>query len=298
MIEEMIALLRKEEARDIMHRDLCQNGQNKNQLDMAEDAHIIQKTAATIDELNEKVKIMNEEIKELERAMGDTKMDMEERLEMRNKEQYAFEQSVKDDVAAIDIVNKAIVALSAFYKKNKIDIALLGLKQPGGPEYTVDKDKAPELAWGNEGGAYGGRKSETGGLLTILEMIVTDMENQVKTAREDDAAAEAEYEKERAAMKAMLDEQTATKVATEQSVADTNELIAEKQALHAQTTEELAVQKELMATLAKDCAWVTSNFESRRTKRKTEMDALAEAKSILAGANVGNYDELTVATSG
>lgn len=299
MIEEMIALLRKEEARDIMHRDLCQNGQNKNQLDMAEDAHIMEKTAATIDELTEKVKLMEEEIKALERAISDTKMDMEERLEMRNKEQYAFEQSVKDDVAAIDIVNKAIVALSAFYKKNKIDIALLGLKkQPeGGPEYTVDSDKAPELAWGGEGGEYGGRKSQTGGLLAIMEMIVTDIENEVATARKDDAAAEAEYEKERAALKAMLDDQEATKIATEMSVADTNQLIAQKQALHAQTAEELEIQKELMATLASDCKWVKTNFESRREKRKTEMDALAEAKNILAGANVGNYDELTVATS-
>jgi hypothetical protein len=299
MIEDMIALLRKEEARDIMHRDLCQNGQTKNALDMAEDGHIMEKTAAAIDELNMKVKLMQEEIKELERAISDTEMDMEERLEMRNKEQYAFEQSVKDDVAAIDIVNKAIVALSAFYKKNKIDIALLGVRKqpPGGPEYTVDSDKAPELAWGGEGGAYGGRKSDTGGLLAIMEMIVTDIENEVATARKDDAAAEAEYEKERAAMKAALDSQMATKVATEQAVADANLMIAEKQALYAQTEEELGVQKSLMATLATDCKWVTTNFESRRTKRKTEMDGLADAKAILAGANVGNYDALTVATS-
>merc|ERR1719392_52972 len=125
---------------------------------MAESAHILEVTAASIDEMNSKVKAMEEEIKQLERDISDTKMDMEERLEMRNKEQYAFEQSVKDDVAAIDIVNRAIVALSAFYKKNKIDIALLGVHKQG-PEYTVDQDKAPELAWGKEGGAYGGRKS-------------------------------------------------------------------------------------------------------------------------------------------
>merc|ERR1719221_213989 len=34
MIDEMIALLRKEEKRDIMHRDLCQNGKDKNVKDL------------------------------------------------------------------------------------------------------------------------------------------------------------------------------------------------------------------------------------------------------------------------
>jgi hypothetical protein len=241
---------------------------------------------------------MNEEIKELERSISDTKMDMEERLEMRNKEQYAFEQSVKDDTAAIDVVNQAIVALSAFYKKNKIDISLLGRKQGPDVEYSVDKDKAPELSWGNEGGAYGGRKKDTGGLLAILEMIVTDIQNEVDTARKDDATAEAEYEKERASMKALLDSTTATKVATEEAVANANIMIAEKSEYYSQTEEELAVQKELMATLASDCKWVANNFDSRRMKRKTEMDALAEAKAILGGANAGDYDALTVATSG
>lgn len=292
MIDEMIALLRKEEARDIMHRDLCQNGQDANKKDIAEAKHTIEVTAASIDEMNGKVKTMQEEIKQLERDISDTEMDMEERLEMRNKEQFAFEQSVKDDVAAIDIVNRAIVALSAFYKKNKIDLSLTQRRQPGGPEYTVDRDKAPELEF--EGGDYGGRKEETGGLVAILEMIVADIQHEVDTARKDDAAAEAEYEKERQAMADLLQTTKENKIATEMKVADTKKSIAEKTDLHAQTEEELEVQKELMATLASDCNWVKTNFESRREKRKTEMDALAQAKNILAGAETGDFDEVTV----
>jgi hypothetical protein len=298
MIDAMIELLRKEEARDIMHRDLCQNGIDKNKKDIAEAQHVLEVTAASIDEMNGKVKVMLEEIKQLERDISDTEMDMEERLEMRNKEQYAFEQSVKDDVAAIDIVNKAIVAMSAFYKKNKIDLSLAQGHHRQAPdvEYTVDQDKAPELAWGKEGGAYGGRKEDTGGLVAILEMIATDIQHEVDTARKDDAVAEAEYEKERKAMADLLQTLKENKIATEQKVADTNKSIAEKTQLHAETEEELKVQKSLSATLAGDCDWVKTHFTSRREKRKTEMDALAQAKNILAGAETGNYDEMTLET--
>jgi hypothetical protein len=296
MIDEMIALLRKEEARDIAHRDACQNGIDANKKDIAEAKHTLEVTAASIDEMTGKVKELMEEIKELERAISDTNMDLEERLEMRNKEQFAFEQSVKDDVAAIDIVNKAIVALSAFYKKNKIELSLAQKRQPGGPEYTVDRDKAPELAWGEEGGAYGGRKSETGGLVAILETIVADIENEVATARKDDAAAEEDYEKERKAMLDLLKAQETSKLENQKLVAETNVKIEEKAMLHAQTTEELGVQEELSATLGSDCNWVATNFESRREKRKTEMDALAEAKNILAGAVTGDPSLLVVET--
>merc|ERR1719382_16428 len=170
-------------------------------------------------------------------------------------------------------------------------------QEPGSPEYTVDIDKAPELSWGKEGGKYEGRKDDTGGLLAILEMIAADIQFELDTARKDDAAAEAEYEKERAALLELLHAQEANKIATEEAVADTKLKISDKKALHAQTTEELDVQKGLSATLASDCDWVATHFESRREKRKTELDALAQAKAILAGADAGDYDEVTLAAA-
>merc|ERR1719324_1052944 len=62
------------------------------------------------------------------------------------------------------------------------------------PEYTVDEDKAPE-AFGD--GGYGGRKSESTGIIAILSMLKEDLEKEIKTAREEEGAAQAEYEKQR-----------------------------------------------------------------------------------------------------
>merc|ERR1740121_1310758 len=126
-------------------------------------------------------------------------------------------------------------------------------QDPDAPEYTVDEDKAPELTWGDEGGKYEGRKEETGDLLAILEMIARDIQHDMDIAKKDDAAAEAEYEKERAALEELLHAQEANKIATEEAVSDTKLRISDKEALHTQTTEELEVQKSLSATLASDC---------------------------------------------
>merc|ERR1719284_1050816 len=176
--------------------------------------------------LKDECKVMDEEIKALEQAIEDTKTDLADRLEMRNKEYAAHVQSLKDDDAAIGIVNQAIQALSAFYEKNKVELSLAQHKQPEGPEYTVDQDKAPETNF--EDGKYEGRKEDTGGIVSILSMIVEDMKNEMATARKDDAIAQEEYEKEKASMNAMLKAQEDRKVATEMALAEAKAKIEEK----------------------------------------------------------------------
>merc|ERR1740138_1846764 len=293
MIDKMIALLRKEEAYDINHRDRCQNGEDANQNSMEDLQHTMKKLEEEVERLEDECKVMEEEIKDLERAIEDTKADLADRLEMRNKEYAAHVQSLKDDDAAIGVVNQAIQALSSFYEKNKIELSMAQRKQePEGPEYTVDADKAPETSF--DDGKYEGRKGDTDGIVSILSMVVEDMKNEMATARKDDAIAQEEYEKDKASMNAMLKAQEDRKVATEMALADAKAKIENKKMLHGRAGEELEVQESLEKTLVHDCSWVAEHFESRREKRKTEMDGLVEAKAILAGANAGDYNELAL----
>merc|ERR1719356_657303 len=147
---------------------------------------------------------------------------MEQLLEMRNDESAAFKKALKDDADAVALIEKAIVSLSAFYKNNKIPLELMQRKEP---EYSVDEDKAPETTW--SGGDYGGRKGESGGIIAILEMIKEDTENEMQVSRQDDADAEAAYEKNRAALQATMDAQAASKVQAEKELAETEEKIAD-----------------------------------------------------------------------
>jgi hypothetical protein len=294
MIDKMIALLRKEEAYDINHRDRCQNGEDANQNSMEDLKHTMAKLEEEVERLKDECKVMDEEIKTLERAIEDTKTDLADRLDMRNKEYAAHVQSLKDDDAAIEIMNQAIQAISKFYEKNKIELSMAqkNKEDPEEPEYTVDQDKAPELAF--KDGDYEGRKSDTGGIISILSMVVEDMKNEMATARKDDAVAQEEYETDKKSMEDMLKAQEDRKVATELALAEANAKIEEKTALHGRAGEELTVQESLAKTLMHDCSWVAEHFESRREKRKKEMDGLNEAKAILAGANAGDYNELAL----
>merc|ERR1712061_827476 len=113
------------------------------------------------------------EISELEKQIAATNKDMKDLLDFRNKEHKEFVQALKDDTDAVELMNQAIVALIKFYKDNKITI---GFAQKS-PEYSKDADKAPETSW--SGADYGGRKSESTGILAILAMLVEDAEKEI-----------------------------------------------------------------------------------------------------------------------
>merc|ERR1719271_2274299 len=199
MIDEMISLLRKEEQADIEHRDRCENARNANDNEAADLAHDIKKTEASLKRMGNTKKELEDEIGALEKEIAATKKDMAELLKFRNKESDDFKQALLDDTNALALLKKAIVALSEFYKRNKMPLPALIQKSP---EYAEDPDKAPETSW--SGSNYGGRKSESGGIIAILEMRAEDTEKEMKEGRADDADAQEKYLKQNGALQGTL----------------------------------------------------------------------------------------------
>merc|ERR1719326_2686257 len=177
-------------------------------------------------------------------------------------------------MTAVDLLASALAALGEFYKRNKIPMGLLQA-----PEYSVDKDKMPEPAMGD----YKGRQADSAPIIGMIAQIKEDLEMEIKTGRQEDADAQADYEKERTAMTKTLNAQTDSKVATEKDLADLEAKIADKAAFKDGKEQDLAEQEKMKKSINTDCAWVATHFDTRREKRKTEIDGLVEAKNFLAG---------------
>jgi len=287
-IDKMIKHIREEEASDIAHRDRCQNAKQK-LIDNVEDAKSSQEQAKSrIARFTDRKGDLNSRIEHLEKEMKDTKTEIKERLELRNKEVAEFRKALKADSEAVDTLNKVIVALTAFYKKNGIPMTLV--QKP--PEYTIDQDKAPELGWDGEGDEYTGKKEETHGIIQILAMLADDYKHEMKVGRANDAKAQEEFEADREAMNEALHAQKESYVGAEQELAEIEAKLQEAQATFDQKGSYLSDEAKMRKTLDADCGWVKTKFAERRKKRKAELDGLAEAKNILAAAQGGNYDEL------
>merc|ERR1719353_1579509 len=279
MIDDMIALLRKEEQDDIEHRDRCQAGTNKNNNDLEDLSHDIEKADETLGILKNKQKETEKELKAIMSEIEVTKKAMEDRLEMRNEERKAFEQALLDDTKAVEAIGLAIQSLESFYKNNKMPLPELLQKREH--EYTIDDDKAPETTFSDK---YTSRKSESGGIIAILAMLSEDFEKEIKTGREEDAEAQKKYEEDLAALKDTLKAQEASKLATEKALVEIESKITDLETLLDMKDSEKGEAEKMGSALKNDCAWVETHFDSRREKRQKEIDGLMEAKNILAQA--------------
>merc|ERR1719160_2400902 len=274
MIDKMIADLRKEEQDDIKARDMCEEGKNKLDNEKEDLEYNIKKTEESIERLEAKKGELEKAIAEKEEEIDATNQTMTDLLDTRNEEMEEFRKALKDDTDAVGLLGQAIEALTAFYNNNKIPLELT----QEDPKYTVDEDKAPEANFG------GPAKSESTGIIAILSMIKEDTEKEIKTSREEEAEAQAEYEKQRAALTETLNAQIKAKVALEDEKADVMDKIADNQA-EKENKEELKGDKEgELEAMKPNCEWVLNTFDSRREKRKAEIQGLMDAKAILAGA--------------
>jgi len=277
MIDEMMKVLRKEEQDDIEHRDRCENGENANKNSMSDLENDVKKTDKKLERMGNTDDDLAKELTDVEAAIVATKKDMAEMLEMRNKDNDDFKRALKMDAEAIHLITMATAKLNKYNKDNKVSLAQ-------GPEYANNPDKAPETSFSGADK----HSSESGGITAILDMIKEDLQKEMKEGRADEASAQAEYKKQSGALQASLDAQMETKVNLEKERADLAEKMSGAEKFKNERNADLGSQKGMKKALGTDCSWVETNFESRRNKRKTEMDGLVEAKSFLSGVENGD----------
>jgi len=284
-IDTMMAMLHKEEQADIEHRDRCEGAENKNKNDMQDLDHAMEKAAAEITRLTGAAGRLGGEIDLLETDIASTTTNMEERLSLRNTEVAEFKQALLDDSNAVQLIHKVIDSMKEFYKRNKIDFALVAKEAKQEPKYTENPDKAPETSW--SGSNYGGQSEETSGVVAILEMVAEDLQGQMSTGRADDAGAQEMFKKEYGTMKETLDKQMAIKLAKEKGLSDVNAQKLDMEEHKDSKSADKGAEAGLEQAIYQDCSWVKTHFNTRRDQRKVEMDGLVEAKGYLAGVESG-----------
>jgi len=280
MIDNMISLLRREEQDDIAHRDRCQAGLSKNTNDKEDMASDIRKATRAIvvmenteTKLNADINQTNDDISALEQSMA-------ERLNLRNDEHTEFTNALSSDADAIMLIDRAIASLTKFYTNNQINIKLV---QRALRNYTKDDNTAPDTVF--RGGDYGGRKSESFGIISILSMLKEDLEKGMKEGRQDNAEAEANYEKEKASQEHDLRALKATLADIQLSLAELLEKKDRTELYNGRKWSDLDAETRMTDALDVDCNWVSLHFDSRRAKRKAEIGGLQDAKESLAGVD-------------
>merc|ERR1712139_649877 len=134
-------------------------------------------------------------------------------------------------------------------------------------------------------GAYSKKGEESTGVITMMDMMVADLDKEITEIETEEKEAQAEYEQ-------FMKDSADKRASDSKSIADKEGFKADTEATLIKDEEsKTATMKEAMAThqfLAEvhgDCDWLLSNFETRKSARTGEIDALTKGKAVLPGAD-------------
>jgi len=307
MIDDMVALLGKEQKDDTNKKAYCES-----QLDKTDDQQKVLKQTISdlskaIEDAQERIATLKEEIAALTKGIADLDKQVKEATETRQEENSQFTDNMANNNAAKELIGMAKNRMNKFYnpkmykaapkrelsEEERIAVNMGGTAPPtpapggiGGTGITgallvQDAPAPPPEAVG----AYKKKGEESTGVIAMMDLLTAEVDKEMQEFETDEKNAQEEYEQfmkdsadKRALDSASLADKESAKANTE---GELDHLTGEKTGKEGESM----AKAEEIAALHQECDWLMSNFESRVAARTGEIDSLKKAKAVLSGAD-------------
>jgi len=296
-IDQMQTDMKDEEAEDITQRDWCIEEQTSY-------THKAENLTYDIKVLNNKVKkleteneAINKEIDDLTGKLATLAEEVSEATTLRGEQEAAYTLARSQDVEAQGVLNSTLDALMAFYDNNNLDVHNAAATASGvprtqllqaraaQPEFAIGEDVAPDTV--ATGKSYSGRTGgDTKAILDLLAMLVNNLGNEVSEAdaaemqaKQDFAAFETASTESKEAMELSVQTLEGTEATNLGKIGDHTDVKGTTQG-------ELDSTHDYLDSIAPNCDWIRGAFYTRLNRRKSEMEGLTDAKTLLSGGSV------------
>merc|ERR1712228_356660 len=291
MIDDMVANLKKEQVDDDNKKTYCAQ-----QFDSSDD----QKKALErkIGDLNsasalaqENMGTLTEEIAALGAGIAELDRSVAEATGNRKAEHAEYNELIASNSAAKEVLGLAKNRLQKFYNpKLYKTTAAPTTAAPWTPSafvqisehvrHRADPGAAP-ATWGE----FTKKSEENGGVIQMLNLLLTDLDKEIAEAEAEERDAQADYEtlmadsaEKRTADSKSLSQKQAAK-------ADTEAALEQHTEDHASASKELGATLKYIGSLHTECDWLLKYFDVRQQARSDEIDSLRNAKAVLSGAD-------------
>jgi hypothetical protein len=273
-IDEIYQNLKDENNADIAKRDECKEKNQEITSTVADLDWKMSVNQANIDKLSKQIENREAEKAKTLEEIEDMATQIAGMEEQRKLDHEKFLATKSDDEGAINLLEMAKEAISKFYKDKKESF----LQQ--GPDFAVSEDQAPSADFsGRES-----RKGEAKGVISLMTMLIEDLEDEVKNGIKDEAKEHEEFEKMLASAKKVKEDLITKTTNLEEIIAKRGEKKTEEHTTMARNQDDKTSELEYKAEIKPDCDWILANFHKRALHRGSEMDGLLTAKSLLQGA--------------
>jgi len=307
MIDEMIAILTKDNKDDLTQKDFCISELTKTEKEKAATEDKLSSLASSIEEMTDSIDQLAEKIKALQDGVASLDKDVAEATEMRKTEHADFSENLKLTEIATALIGKAKNRLQKFYNptlykappkkemtmEEKIiasgSSALVQQEAAFDSEFVqislrrahVTKVAPPEAP----AAEFGGKNQKSGGVLALMDMILGELKSSALEAKMEEKYAQKEYVELMTDSKESRAQDLKSLTETESSKADVEGSLTEAKENQMLTLEQ---SQNVISTLAKlhgACDFIIKNFELRLNARTAEIEGLKTAKAVLAGAS-------------
>jgi len=270
-IDEMTVQLKKEGQDEVKHRDFCIEEYHQNQLQT--DAGYATKADLEThhEDLKSQISALSDGIEAATSEIAETQLSLKRASEDRQKANKEFQMTVTDQRATQQILDKALTRLKDFYAAK-------------GALVQVHAVKAPPAGFKDDGDYK--KSGGASGVMNMMAEIIQDSKQVEKEATKAEQDSQQAYEALVADSNGIiksLNEELATK--GEAKAKADEDRIATEADIQA-TFKGLTELHDLAETLHMSCDFTMRNFDARQSARLEEIDALAQAKAILSGADM------------
>eukprot|EP00931_Biecheleriopsis_adriatica_P114289 TRINITY_DN8986_c0_g2_i1.p1 TRINITY_DN8986_c0_g2~~TRINITY_DN8986_c0_g2_i1.p1 ORF type:complete len:691 (+),score=233.03 TRINITY_DN8986_c0_g2_i1:56-2128(+) len=273
LITSTIENMKQKLAAETTKRAWCEEEMKTNKETRSEKTDLVEKFTAEVETLEASIKKLKADVADLNADITDTKSAMSQATAIRQNEKKENTVTISDAIAAQKAVAQALTVLNDFYAKAAKATVLIQQPNGGGAP--------PPAAFGE--GAYQGMGAESGGVVSMVEVIQSDFARlEAETTAAEESAVK-EYKQFMADSEADI----AGKGADVQHKTDRTQ--SETQKLNEKKADLGDAQKELDAAVAfseeltPQCADAQASYEERKIQRETEIESLQTALDALNG---------------
>jgi len=313
MVDEMVVLLGKEQQDDNDKKEMCEM-----QLDKAEDDLKVLETTVSdleksMEEGKEEIATLTDEIAALSAGLVALDKSVNEAMETRKEENEDYTTTMASNTAAKDLINFAKNRMQKFYNPSLYKAApKRELSEEERVTLNMGGTLAPTAAPGGIAGtgislvqvvahnqnhkdapppppatfdAYAKKSEESGGVMSMMDMLVADLDKEMQEMEVEEKDAQSEYETftKDAAEKRVMDSKSITE--KEGAKADAEALLEKETGSRTDKMKESLATVNFLGNLHKDCDWLLQNFDVRKEARAGEVESLKKAKAVLSGAD-------------
>jgi len=278
LVQDLIQRLVEEATAEATKKGFCDTEMGKSKHSRDVNMEEVQRLNAETEGLEAQKARLETEVSDLSGELAELDDALFKTTKLRSAEKAENEDTVAKSKAGLEAINDAKKVLEEFYSKaKKNDVSLLQAKASPVLEDMPEEPK---------GGAYKGGQEKAGGIMAMIEVIVSDFERTIKVTTQTEKDAQREFVEFERTTKSSIASKTNQKANAESSLKATTNQITNNMDLLSSRMKMLDDNLRELEELKPTCVDTGMSFQERTQKREEEIDALKNALCMLDNQDV------------